>query len=169
MAHPEIEPFRIGKLDVGDGHVLHFEECAPTDRKPVVMIHGGPGGGSNTFMRRLHDPSNYRIVLFDPERAKSTPAARSRCNTTPHLIADMEKLRAHLEIERWQLCGGSWGSTLALAYAEPALRGERAHSQGNFHAAAMGARMVLSGGRADSFPMPGRTTSPRFRRRNGAT
>jgi proline iminopeptidase len=119
VAYPEIEPFRIGKLDVGDGHVLHFEECGNPDGKPVVMIHGGPGGGSNTFMRRLHDPSNYRIVLFDQRGAgKSTPAASLEANTTPHLIADMEKLRAHLEIERWQLCGGSWGSTLALAYAE---------------------------------------------------
>jgi proline iminopeptidase len=76
VAYPEIEPFRIGKLDVGDGHVLHFEECGNPDGKPVVMIHGGPGGGSNTFMRRLHDPSNYRIVLFDQRGAgKSTPAA----------------------------------------------------------------------------------------------
>jgi proline iminopeptidase len=119
VAYPEIEPFRSGKLDVGDGHVLHFEECGNPNGKPVVMIHGGPGGGSNTFMRRLHDPSHYRIVLFDQRGAgKSTPAASLEDNTTGHLIADMEKLRRHLEIERWQLCGGSWGSTLALAYAQ---------------------------------------------------
>src|SRR5262245_47241786 len=119
VAYPETEPFRSGKLDVGDGHVLHFEECGNPHGKPVVMIHGGPGGGSNTFMRRLHDPSHYRIVLFDQRGAgKSTPAASLEANTTGHLIADMEKLRGHLGIERWQLCGGSWGSTLALAYAQ---------------------------------------------------
>jgi proline iminopeptidase len=119
VAYPEIEPFRSGKLDVGAGHVLHFEECGNPRGKPVVMIHGGPGGGSNTFMRRLHDPSHYRIVLFDQRGAgKSTPTASLEANTTGHLIADMEKLREHLEIERWQLCGGSWGSTLALAYAQ---------------------------------------------------
>jgi proline iminopeptidase len=119
VAYPEIEPFRSGKLDVGEGHVLHFEECGNPRGKPVVMIHGGPGGGSNTFMRRLHDPSHYRIVLFDQRGAgKSTPTASLEANTTGHLIADMEKLREHLEIERWQLCGGSWGSTLALAYAQ---------------------------------------------------
>ena len=119
VAYPETEPFRSGKLDVGDGHVLHFEECGNPHGKPVVMIHGGPGGGSNTFMRRLHDPSHYRIVLFDQRGAgKSTPAASLEANTTGHLIADMERLRRHLEIERWQLCGGSWGSTLALAYAQ---------------------------------------------------
>jgi proline iminopeptidase len=119
VAYPEIEPFRSGKLDVGEGHVLHFEECGNPRGKPVVMIHGGPGGGSNTFMRRLHDPSHYRIVLFDQRGAgKSTPTASLEANTTGHLIADMERLREHLEIERWQLCGGSWGSTLALAYSQ---------------------------------------------------
>jgi proline iminopeptidase len=119
LAYPEIEPYRSGRLEVGDGHVLYFEECGNPLGKPVVMIHGGPGGGSNTFMRRLHDPSHYRIVLFDQRGAgKSTPSASLAANTTGHLIADMEMLREHLEIERWQLCGGSWGSTLALAYAE---------------------------------------------------
>jgi proline iminopeptidase len=119
VAYPEIEPFRSGKLDVGEGHVLHFEECGNPRGKPVVMIHGGPGGGSNTFMRRLHDPGHYRIVLFDQRGAgKSTPTASLEANTTGHLIADMERLREHLEIERWQLCGGSWGSTLALAYSQ---------------------------------------------------
>ena len=118
-AYPEIEPYRSGRLTVGDGHVLHFEECGNPLGKPVVMIHGGPGGGSNTFMRRLHDPGHYRIVLFDQRGAgKSTPSASLVANTTGHLVADMELLRQHLEIERWQLCGGSWGSTLALAYAQ---------------------------------------------------
>ncbi len=118
-AYPEIEPYRSGRLAVGDGHVLHFEECGNPLGKPAVMIHGGPGGGSNTFMRRLHDPAHYRIVLFDQRGAgKSTPGASLVANTTGHLVADMELLRQHLEIERWQLCGGSWGSTLALAYAQ---------------------------------------------------
>jgi proline iminopeptidase len=118
-AYPEIEPYRNGRLEVGEGHVLYFEECGSPSGKPVVMIHGGPGGGSNSFMRRLHDPSHYRIVLFDQRGAgRSSPAASLVANTTQHLIADMERLREHLEIERWQLCGGSWGSTLALAYAQ---------------------------------------------------
>ena len=101
-AYPEIEPYRSGRLAVGDGHVLHFEECGNPLGKPAVMIHGGPGGGSNTFMRRLHDPAHYRIVLFDQRGAgKSTPGASLVANTTGHLVADMELLRQHLEIERY--------------------------------------------------------------------
>lgn len=117
--YPEIEPYRNGSLAVSPLHTIHFEECGNPHGKPVVIVHGGPGGGTNPTMRRTHDPSAYRIVLFDQRGCgKSTPYAELRDNTTWDLVADMERLREHLRIERWQLCGGSWGSTLALAYAE---------------------------------------------------
>ena len=117
--YPEIEPYRTGRLAVSPLHEIHFEECGNPQGKPVVMVHGGPGGGSNPTMRRYHDPARYRIILFDQRGCgRSTPHASLEDNTTWHLVADMEQLRAHLGIERWQLCGGSWGSTLSLAYAE---------------------------------------------------
>jgi proline iminopeptidase len=117
--HPEIEPHRTGRLAVSALHEIYFEECGNPDGKPVVMVHGGPGGGSNATMRRFHDPSRYRIILFDQRGCgRSTPYACLEENTTWDLVADMERLRTHLGIARWQLCGGSWGSTLALAYAE---------------------------------------------------
>jgi proline iminopeptidase len=117
--HPEIEPYRIGRLPVSPVHEIYFEECGNPEGKPVLMIHGGPGGGSNATMRRFHDPRDYRIILFDQRGCgRSTPYASLEENTTWHLVADMEALRARLGIERWQLCGGSWGSTLALAYAQ---------------------------------------------------
>jgi proline iminopeptidase len=116
---PEIHPYRSGTLAVSDPHRIYFEECGNPQGKPVVMVHGGPGGGSNPTMRRFHDPARYRIILFDQRGCgRSTPHASLQDNTTWHLVADMEALRAHLGLERWQLCGGSWGSTLALAYAE---------------------------------------------------
>lgn len=116
---PEIQPYRTGRLAVSELHRLYFEECGNPQGKPVVMVHGGPGGGSNPAMRRFHDPARYRIILFDQRGCgRSTPHASLEDNTTWHLVADMELLRAHLRIERWQLCGGSWGSTLALAYAQ---------------------------------------------------
>ncbi|WP_088343637.1 MULTISPECIES: prolyl aminopeptidase [Rhodomicrobium] len=116
---PEIRPYRTGALAVSDLHRIYFEECGNPEGKPVVMVHGGPGGGSNPTMRRFHDPARYRIILFDQRGCgRSTPYASLEDNTTWHLIADMEALRVHLGIERWQLCGGSWGSTLALAYAQ---------------------------------------------------
>ncbi|MFN3743413.1 MAG: prolyl aminopeptidase [Hyphomicrobiaceae bacterium] len=114
-----IEPYRTGRLPVGDGHEVYFEECGNRDGKPVLLVHGGPGGGSNPTMRRYHDPAHYRIILFDQRGCgRSTPHASLDENTTPHLLDDMERLRRHLEIERWQLMGGSWGATLAIAYAE---------------------------------------------------
>ncbi|RTL65661.1 MAG: prolyl aminopeptidase [Hyphomicrobiales bacterium] len=117
--YPAIEPNRHGSLDVGDGHHIYFEECGNPRGKPVVIVHGGPGGGCNPSMRRYHDPSRYRIVLFDQRGCgRSRPRASLDANTTWHLVADMERLRRHLHIERWQLFGGSWGSTLSLAYAE---------------------------------------------------
>jgi len=119
QAYPEIEPYRTGRLRVSDIHDLYFEECGNPNGKPVVLLHGGPGGGSSPFMRRLHDPSAYRIILFDQRGSgRSTPHAELRDNTTWDLVADMERLREHLGIGSWQVVGGSWGSTLALAYAE---------------------------------------------------
>jgi proline iminopeptidase len=117
--YPQIEPYRTGRLAVSALHDIYFEECGNPAGKPVLMVHGGPGGGSNATMRRYHDPERYRIILFDQRGCgRSTPHASLVDNTTWHLVADMEMLRVHLGIERWQLCGGSWGSTLALAYAE---------------------------------------------------
>lgn len=117
--YPEIEPYRTGALKVSDLHTLYFEESGNPKGKPVVIVHGGPGGGTNPTMRRTHNPEAYRIILFDQRGCgKSTPHAELRENTTWDLVADMERLREHLGIDRWQLCGGSWGSTLALAYAE---------------------------------------------------
>jgi proline iminopeptidase len=117
--YPPIEPFREGRLPVGDGHEIYFEESGNRGGKPVLVVHGGPGGGSNPTMRRFHDPAHYRIVLFDQRGCgRSSPHASLHENTTWHLVADMERLREHLEIARWQLMGGSWGSTLSLAYAQ---------------------------------------------------
>ncbi|HRD74522.1 MAG TPA: prolyl aminopeptidase [Hyphomicrobiaceae bacterium] len=117
--YPPIEPYRQDRLAVGDGHVLYYEESGNRHGKPVLVVHGGPGGGSNPTMRRYHDPSRYRIVLFDQRGCgRSTPNACLEANTTWHLVEDMEKLRKHLGIDRWQLLGGSWGSTLSIAYAE---------------------------------------------------
>ncbi|KRG83115.1 proline iminopeptidase [Stenotrophomonas daejeonensis] len=117
--YPEIAPYDTGTLKVDDRHVLYYEQCGNPDGKPVVMLHGGPGGGCTDKMRQFHDPAKYRIVLFDQRGSgRSTPHADLVDNTTWDLVADIEKLRGHLGIDRWQVFGGSWGSTLALAYAE---------------------------------------------------
>ncbi|MGH8032765.1 MAG: prolyl aminopeptidase [Luteimonas sp.] len=117
--YPEIEPFDTGTLKVDDRHTLYYEQCGNPGGKPVVVLHGGPGGGCSPKMRRFHDPAKYRIVLFDQRGSgRSTPHADLVDNTTWHLVADIETLRARLGIERWQVFGGSWGSTLALAYAQ---------------------------------------------------
>jgi proline iminopeptidase len=114
-----IEPYNQNRLVVPGGHELYYEECGNPAGKPVLIIHGGPGGGCNPTMRRYHDPARYRIVLFDQRGCgRSTPHASLEANTTWDLVADMERLRGHLGIPRWQLFGGSWGSTLALAYAQ---------------------------------------------------
>ena len=117
--HPPIEPYASGRLAVSGTHEIYFEQCGNPDGKPVLMVHGGPGGGSNASMRRYHDPARYRIILFDQRGCgRSTPHASLDDNTTWDLVADMERLRDHLGIGRWQLFGGSWGSTLSLAYAQ---------------------------------------------------
>jgi proline iminopeptidase len=117
--YPPIEPYARSRLDVGDGHEVYFEESGNRHGQPVLIVHGGPGGGSNPTMRRLHDPSRYRIILMDQRGCgRSTPHASLDANTTWHLVEDMERLRRRLDLSSWQLVGGSWGSTLALAYAE---------------------------------------------------
>jgi proline iminopeptidase len=114
-----IEPFDTGMLSVSDLHTLYYEQCGNPAGKPVVFLHGGPGGGLATDYRRFFDPAVYRIVLFDQRGSgSSTPYAELRDNTTWDLVADIEKLRDHLKVDRWVVFGGSWGSTLALAYAE---------------------------------------------------
>lgn len=117
--YPQIEPYRSGRLAVGNGHEIYYEECGNPSGQPALLVHGGPGGGSNPTMRRYHDPRRYRIILFDQRGCgRSTPHASLAHNTTWDLVADMERLREHLGIARWQLLGGSWGSSLALTYAE---------------------------------------------------
>ena len=117
--YPPIEPFNTGFLDVSPLHRLYFEECGNPKGKPVVFLHGGPGAGCNATVRRFFDPQRYRIVLFDQRGCgRSKPHASLEDNTTWHLVADIEQLRVHLRIECWQVFGGSWGSTLALAYAQ---------------------------------------------------
>jgi proline iminopeptidase len=117
--YPESEPYDHGMLDVGDGHSVYWELCGNPQGKPAVFLHGGPGGGCAPTHRRLFDPDKYRILLFDQRGCgRSIPYASLEANTTWHLVADIERLRAMLEVERWMVFGGSWGSTLALAYAE---------------------------------------------------
>ncbi len=117
--YPAIRPYRTGRLRVSALHELYFEESGNPKGKPVVFLHGGPGGGTEPRMRRFFNPRRYRIVLFDQRGCgKSTPHASLEDNTTWDLVADIEKLREHLGVERWQVFGGSWGSTLALAYAQ---------------------------------------------------
>jgi len=119
-----IEPYESGMLDVGDGQHVYWEQSGSPDGKPVVLLHGGPGAGWNEGIRRNFDPRVYRIVAFDQRQCgRSTPHAGDgpvdlSVNTTAHLLADIERLRQHLRIERWLVFGGSWGATLALAYAE---------------------------------------------------
>ncbi len=116
---PEIEPYDKGFLQLSAPHRMYYEQCGNPRGVPVVFLHGGPGAGANSTHRRFFDPAFYRIVIFDQRGSgRSQPLGEVRDNTTPLLIEDMEKLRAHLGIERWFVFGGSWGSTLALAYAE---------------------------------------------------
>jgi proline iminopeptidase len=122
--YPAIEPYAHGLLDVGAGNLIYWETCGNPHGKPAIVMHGGPGSGCTPWHRRLFDPSAYRLVLFDQRNCgrsaphASDPETDLAGNTTQHLIADMERLREHLHVERWLVFGGSWGSTLALAYAE---------------------------------------------------
>jgi proline iminopeptidase len=117
--YPAIEPFARQRLQVSDLHELYVEQCGNPKGKPVIILHGGPGGGISPFLRRFHDPAAYHIILFDQRGCgHSTPHACLTDNTTWHLVADIEKIRVRLGIARWQVFGGSWGSTLALAYAQ---------------------------------------------------
>jgi proline iminopeptidase len=117
--YPALRAYRTGRLRVSPVHELYYEECGNPNGKPVVFLHGGPGGGTNPQMRRFFNPKRYRIVLFDQRGCgRSTPHASLEQNTTWDLVADTERLRETLGIERWQVFGGSWGSTLALAYAQ---------------------------------------------------
>ena len=117
--YPAIEPFASGFLQVSPLHRLYYEQCGNPDGKPVVFLHGGPGAGCGPNSRRFFDPAHYHIILFDQRGCgRSTPHAELLDNTTWELVADMERLRQHLGIDRWQVFGGSWGSTLALSYAQ---------------------------------------------------
>jgi proline iminopeptidase len=117
--YPPIEPYDTGYLAVGDGHEMYYEQSGTPAGKPALFVHGGPGGGGDVNARRFFDPKRYRIVVFDQRGSgRSRPHASLEANTTWHLVADMELLRQHLRIARWLVFGGSWGSTLALAYAQ---------------------------------------------------
>ncbi len=117
--YPEIEPYETGRLQVSNLHDIHYELVGNPRGRPAVVLHGGPGGGVEPVQRRYFDPQHYNVVLFDQRGSgKSTPHASLVDNTTWHLVSDMEMLREHLGIEKWLVFGGSWGSTLALAYAE---------------------------------------------------
>ncbi len=121
---PPIEPYDHGLLDVGDGNRIYWEACGNPEGKPALVVHGGPGAGGGRGSRRTFDPERYRLVLFDQRGCgesvphASDPGVSMSANTTHHLVEDMERLREHLGIEQWLLYGGSWGSTLILAYAE---------------------------------------------------
>ncbi|WP_174247435.1 prolyl aminopeptidase [Methylocapsa sp. S129] len=117
--YPPIEPYETGMLDVGDGHSIYYERSGRPGGKPAVFLHGGPGGGISPDHRRLFDPNLYDVLLFDQRGCgRSTPHANLEANTTWHLVADIERLRELVKVEKWLVFGGSWGSTLALAYAE---------------------------------------------------
>ncbi len=117
--YPPCEPRATGSLALDALHTMHYQECGSASGAPLLILHGGPGGGINPYYRQLADPRHYRVVLFDQRGCgQSTPRAELRENTTGHLVADMERLREHLGLDRWIVLGGSWGSTLALAYAQ---------------------------------------------------
>jgi proline iminopeptidase len=124
VPYPPIDPYQTGMLDTGDGNLIYWEACGNPDGAPALIVHGGPGSGCSAGMRSAFDPGRYRIILFDQRNCgrsrphASDPAVDLSLNTTEHLIRDMEDLREHLGVQRWLLRGGSWGVTLALAYAE---------------------------------------------------
>lgn len=116
--YPPLTPRQSGFLDVGQGHSLYYEDCGRPDGVPVITLHGGPGGGAAPAMRRFFDPRRYRIIVFDQRGCgRSRPYSSLQHNTTAHLVNDIEQLRVHLGVQKWLAFGGSWGATLALAYA----------------------------------------------------
>lgn len=117
--YPQREPFNEGKLKVSDLHTIHYEESGNPQGKPIVLLHGGPGGGCPPYYRQFFNPEKWRLIMFDQRGCgKSTPHAELRENTTWELVSDIEKLREHLNIDKWVVFGGSWGSTLSLAYSQ---------------------------------------------------
>jgi proline iminopeptidase len=117
--YPPIQPYNTGTLKISDLHTLYFEEVGHSQGKPIVFLHGGPGGGIDPLFRQYFDPHRWRVILFDQRGCgRSTPHAELQANTTWHLVEDIEALRKHLGIEQWVVFGGSWGSTLALAYSQ---------------------------------------------------
>ena len=117
--YPSLEPFDQRMMDVGDGHIIYVEQCGNPQGAPVLVLHGGPGGGCSPAMRRYFDPAHYRIILFDQRGCgRSRPKSCVKYNTTWHLVADIEIIRSEFEINRWAVFGGSWGATLALIYAQ---------------------------------------------------
>ena len=125
--YPEIKPYARHELAVESPHVLYVDESGSPEGLPVVFVHGGPGGGCDALSRRFFDPNLYRIITFDQRGCgRSTPHASLENNTTAHLIEDMERIRESLGVDKWVLFGGSWGSTLSLAYAQAFP--ERVHS-----------------------------------------
>lgn len=152
--HPTIEPYDAGWLDAGEGHRVYWETSGNPQGEAALLLHGGPGGASRPRDRRFFDPRRYRIIAFDQRGCgRSTPAGELRANTTAHLVQDMERLRAHLGVERWLLFGGSWGATLALAYAQAhPRRVDRLVLRGVFLARAGELRWLYGGGAAHFHP-----------------
>jgi proline iminopeptidase len=155
-----IEPFDQGMMSVSPVHTLYYEQCGNPEGQPVVFLHGGPGGGIIPDYRRYFDPAAYRVVLFDQRGSgKSTPHANLEENTTWHLVSDIERLRERLGISEWMVFGGSWGSTLALAYAET--HPERVRQlvlRASSSAARKRSRGFIRTGRAPSSPICGSLT-----------
>lgn len=119
LLYPAIAPFDTRMMDVGDGHQIYVEQSGNPNGTPVLILHGGPGGGTSPFMRRYFDPERFRVIMFDQRGCgKSVPHSSLDHNTTWHLVRDIEQIRSALDVSRWHLFGGSWGSTLALVYAQ---------------------------------------------------
>jgi proline iminopeptidase len=166
---PALTPNRHGMLAVDDIHTIYWEECGNPDGIPVLFLHGGPGAGLSPQHRRFFDPLRYRVILFDQRGAgKSTPLGEWRNNTTQLLIADIERLRAQFGIDQWLVFGGSWGSTLALAYGQAHPRLPRFRAARHFPVHAGGNRLVHRR-RALVYPNCTRNSPPSSRPRNGAT
>jgi proline iminopeptidase len=151
LLYPPIRARATRRLPVGDGHELHVEECGRSDGLPVITLHGGPGGGVSPALRRFFDPQRYRIILFDQRGCgRSTPHGALHANTTAHLVEDIERIRETLGVDKWVVFGGSWGATLALAYA-------RAHAD-RIHGLILRGVFLCSQGELDWFYRKGANT-----------